>query len=466
MTTVSRRPRHASSVAKHALLWCALMGGVVAAEACGSEAAPTPPRLAHSAPPAVSETDARELDIAFFTKRVARDPTGALDLARLGALYLARGRESGDPRDALMAEKAARRSLHNRAANNGAAAAVLQSALLSQHRFGEALRIARAARDAEPENQSLRAAVGEIWMELGQYDSARVALSGLHVALGDLSVAPRRARWAEITGRPDQARVLLHAALVAAQRQSSLPREQLAWFWLRVGDVELRTGRPRAADSAYRAGLAAHPGDYRLLSALARTAAVQGRWRAAIAHGEQAIAVALDPATLGTLSDAYAATGDSAKSAEYARTLDVVVLNQPGAYHRAWSLFLLDHDRHVATVARKVRDEIRTRRDVYGYDLLAWSLHKQGRDHEAARAMKLALGQGTQDALLFYHSGMIQRALGDTTGARAQLTRALQVNPYFEPRGPDVARATLASLSTAATMALQPLVGTEAENAR
>lgn len=416
---MSRRAHNPADSVKNALRRCGLVGVVVAMAACGQRSTPAAAAPAIPAAPALSDADARELDIAFFTKRVDRDPTGALDLARLGALYLARGRETGDPRDALLAEQVARRSIHNRAANNGAAAAVLQSALLSQHRFGEALHIALAARDADPENQSLRAAAGEIWMELGQYDSARVAFDNLHVTLGDLSVAPRRARWAEITGRPDQARVLLHAALVAAQRQSSLPREQLAWFWLRVGDVEARSGHPLAADSAYRAGLLVHPGDYRLLSALARSAAAQARWRPAIAYGEQAIAAVLDPATLGTLSDAYTAIGDTARAAEYARTLDVVVLNQPGAYHRAWSLFLLDHDRHVALVARKVREEMRTRRDVYAYDLLAWSLHKQGHDREAERAMQIALAQGTRDPLLFHHAAIIRHALGETAGGDA-----------------------------------------------
>ena len=385
--------------------------------------------------------------MAFYAERAKRDPTGALDLAHLGALYLARGRETGDPRDAELAEHVARRSLGNRASHNSAAAAVLQSALLSQHRFDEALRLALAARDAEPENASLRAAVGEIQMELGRYDSARVSFSGLRVALGDLAVAPRRARWAEIEGEPAKARLFLRAALAAAQRQASIPPEQMAWYWLRVGDVELRTGRPATADSAYHAGLAVHPDDYRLLSALAHSALVQQRWRDAVMYGEQAIGVTLDPATLGTLSDASAALGDTTKAAEYARVLDVVVLRQPGAYHRAWSLFLLDHDRHVALVARKIREELRTRHDIYAYDLLAWSLHKQGRDREAATAMAQALREGTQDAQLFYHAGEIERALGHADAARAHLTRALAVNPYFHPTQPAIARATLSALT-------------------
>ena len=170
-------------------------------------------------------------------------------------------------------------------------------------------------------------------------------------------------------------------------------------------------------------------------------------------RGEAASAATLDPATLGTLSDAYAALGDTAKAEEYSRTLEVVVLNQPGAYHRAWSLFLLDHDRHVSHVASKIRAELRTRRDIYGYDLLAWSLHKQKRDADAAAAMSIALGQGTQDAMLFYHAGMIEMALGRIDSARAHLALALRINPYFEPFEPGRARAALATLTSPGTAA-------------
>jgi len=400
-----------------------------------------------TAAPTPSEADVRDMDIAFYAARAERDPSGAADLAHLGALYLSRGRETGDPRDALQAERAARRSMKNRGQHNSAAAQVLESSLLAQHRFDEALKLAIEARDAEPQNAALQAAVGEIQMELGQYDSARVAFSSLHTTLADPAVAPRLARWAEIEGNPDKARRLLHATLVSVQQMASAPREQLAWYWLRVGDVELRSGDPVAADSAYRSGLAAHPDDYRLLSAIAHSALLQQKWQRAISFGERAIAVTLDPATLGILSDAYAAIGDSAKSAEYAHVLDVVVLKQPGAYHRAWSLFLLDHDRHLNTVSRKITEELRTRKDIYAYDLLAWSLHKQGRDSAASAAMALALKEGTRDAQLFFHAGMIEQALGHREIARAHLTRALAVNPYFHPTQPAIARATLAELA-------------------
>ena len=66
----------------------------------------------------------------------------------------------------------------------------------------------------------------------------------------------------------------------------------------------------------------------------------------------------------------------------------------------------------------KAREEIAARQDIYGWDLLAWALHQNGRDGEAAPAMARALALGTRDAMLFYHAGMIERALGDRDAAR------------------------------------------------
>ncbi|MEO7455913.1 MAG: hypothetical protein ABIY52_06605 [Gemmatimonadaceae bacterium] len=383
---------------------------IAAGAACRPQAAQVAQQPA-AATPLASDAEIRDKDIEYFAARARRDPTGGSDLARLGALHVARGRETGDPRDAEQAEKYARQSLKNRPERNGQAAQVLQASLLAQHRFDEALQLALRARDDDPQNPSLRASVGEIEMELGMYDSARVSFDSIHVALGDPAVAPRLARWAELQGDTPRARRLLRAALATVRTLPEVPREQLAWYWLRIGDVEFRARNFAAADSAYRSGLGVRPDDYRLLSAAAHSALLQQKWQRAIVFGERAIAMTLDPATLGTLSDAYAATGDTARAAEYARVLDVVVLKQPGAYHRAWSLFLLDHDRHVAIVARKIREEMKTRKDVYAYDLLAWSLHKQGRDREAERAMALALQLGTKDPQLIQHAAAIRSGL-------------------------------------------------------
>jgi len=396
--------------------------------------------------PALSEAQVRGLDIAFYQARIARDPLGARDRAQLAGLYLQRARETGDNQDLVRAEATARGSLNNRRARNGKALAVLVNSLLAQHRYPEALASARELATLEPDARTVQALLGEIEMELGLYDSARATFAPLAGWTRDLAVAPRMARWLELQGKTDDAHRLLLQARDNALKLHAPPAEQAAWFQLRVGDLALRNGRLDEAEQSLRAGLTAHPGDYRVLGLYARLAAARRDWRGAIDWGEQAIAQTLDPATLGVVGDAYAAQGDSAKAEEYYRVLEVAVSRQIGPFHRAWSLFLLDHDRRAAEVLGKAQEEIAERQDIYGWDLLAWALHKNGRDADARSAMRHALALGTRDAMLFYHAGMIERALGDRDAARQRLTDALAVNPYWHPTQPAEARAALEGL--------------------
>jgi tetratricopeptide (TPR) repeat protein len=396
---------------------------------------------------AAEDAAIRDQDIVFYAARAARDPGGAIDLAQLASLYLERARATGDNEDLVRAETAARRSLGNRVTRNRKAQAVLTSSLMAQHRFAEAREIAAAMAAADSSRVAQRATLGEIDLELGRYDTAAAELGSLVLYRTNLAVAPRLARWAELQGRPEEARRLLREARDEARQRVDLPAEQLAWYQLRLGDLALRYGHVDEARHELEAGLRIAPADYRLLSALARLEAARHRWQEAVAYGERSIAQALDPATLGLLDDGYRALGDTVKAGEYGRAMQLTVLRQPGPFHRAWSLFLLDHGREVPTVLAKVREELGTRKDIYGYDLLAWALHRSGRDSEALAPMKQALALGTRDAMLFYHAGMIERALGHEEDARKYLESALRTNPYWDPFHPAEARAVLDSLS-------------------
>ena len=388
----------------------------------------------------------RNQDIEFYSRRVVRDPRSARDYAALAGLYLQRARETADNGDLRRAEWNARHSLRLRTARNGAALGVLASALLSQHRFAEARGIAGRLVEDDSSSVAARALLAETQYELGDYAAAGRTLGSLSMYRDNLSVMPRLARWEELHGHPEEARSLLRSALQRAERTHGMPAEQLAWFHLRLADLAGRNGHLSEADREISAGLAIAPNDYRLLGAAARLAAVRQRWSSAIEYGERALGGALDPATLGVVGDAYRALGEDGKSQEYDRAMEVAVLQQPGPFHRAWSLFLLDHDRDVPRVLAKVREEIRTRRDIYGYDLLAWACYKSGDMHQAAVAIDNALSLGTRDGSLLYHAGMIALARGDSLQAARYLQRALKVNPYWDPFQPALARAALARL--------------------
>lgn len=382
-------------------------------------------------PPSRPTAEVREQDIAFYQARVARDPYGARDLAMLGSLYLARARETGNYQDLLRAEDAARTSYRHRTRRNGAAVALLASTLLAEHRFTEAYTTAKALVEADSSEPGARAMLGEIALELGHYEEARRLFSSIATLRYAPALAPRYARWLELEGRPVEALDLLRSVRHDLENGFRVPPEQLAWFDLRIGDLELRRGKLREAGKAFASGLAVEPEDYRLLGAESRLHAAKKDWAGAIRYGEKAIASVLDPATLGLLSDCYAAQGDTAKAAEYAKAMEVSVSQQPGAFHRAWSLFLLDHGRDVPLVLRKASEELRSRKDVYGYDLVAWALHQMGRDVEAAPLVEQVLSQGTRDAMLYWHAGAIASTLGDSTLARARFAEAKEINPHY-----------------------------------
>jgi hypothetical protein len=58
-------------------------------------------------------------------------------------------------------------------------------------------------------------------------------------------------------------------------------------------------------------------------------------------------------------------------------------------------------------VLRRARLELRDRQDVYGHDLLAWSLFRAGHVEEAQREMLRAQAQHTEDVMITSHAQAI-----------------------------------------------------------
>src|SRR5439155_19983068 len=104
------------------------------------------------------------------------------------------------------------------------------------------------------------------------------------------------------------------------------------------------------------------------------------------------------------------------------------------------ALFDADHGialRHALALARIGR---RDRPSIDGDDVLGWTLYRNDRCAEALPYSKHALRLGTQDALKFFHRGMIERCLGHEADARHWFRRALALNPHFSLLWAPVAR--------------------------
>jgi tetratricopeptide (TPR) repeat protein len=249
----------------------------------------------------------------------------------------------------------------------------------------------------------------------------------------------------------------LHGDLSAATELMSLavragsPRdpEPLAWCLAQLGNLHFNQGNLPAAEEAYQEALTVLPHYYVALSALARVRGAQSRTAEAIALYEQAVAIVPAPDSVAALGDllAYSNKPDKAEQ-QYALVEHIARVNALNrvTYARQLALFYVDHDRHLADAIRLAETELARRQDIYSYDTVAWVYYKAGRFAEAQTAIRRALRLGTQDALLFFHAGMIAHAAGEHRQAGDFLRRALSLNPYFSVLDADHARLTLAKV--------------------
>ena len=385
----------------------------------------------HRAPPAQAEqpsSSSLQEDIALFEKRAAEDPWSAADRAVLARLYLQRGRETGEYAASQQAERAARAALGLRRERNQRAQLILASSLLAQHRFAEARAEAETLVALEPDQVGSRALLAEILLELGDYTAADSAFALLIPHEENLAVAPRLARWHELNGRVRETRAILLRSAESARKRSDLPAEQVAWFYLRVADEALRTGRLRAADHALQTGLSLNPGDVRLRSARARLAAARRNWRGVLAEVSD-LGGQLDLATLALAGDAARALHEYELAEAYYTQVEQQARANPEPFARQWTQFCLEHWRHGEETLRTLETEVTQRPDVLGHQLLAWAYQLAGRNEEAREQIRAALRLGTQDARLEYLAGQI-------LGQPERLRNARKINRWFDVTAP------------------------------
>ena len=384
-------------------------------------------------------------NVAFYQKCVQRNPqNGAIEWGQLSNAYLQRCRETGDIADAQRAERAARRSLAIRSNNNAPARDALARSLFVQHQFVQAETLARVTSAKYQDDPVALMGYADAALERGDYGTAQRAL--LHPIVAgenktDPSVQAVQARLLDVNGQPALALQALERARDAADGNLDMPRENVAWFHMRVGDEQARLGRADDAEMSYREALTLYPHDYKTMTGLARLAAGRQDWAGTISWGQKAAQVVPTPEVLALLGDAYAASGNPKEAERQYRLIEAIGTisrAQSMVYDRYRARFDADHDRHLPEALALAKREMGVRQDVYAYDTLAWASYKNGLLPQAQAAMKQALSHGTQDALLYYHAGTIAAAAGQHTQAEADFAHAAALDPYFHPNAPAV----------------------------
>jgi tetratricopeptide (TPR) repeat protein len=366
------------------------------------------------------------------------DDSNAKAWGSLGLAYEQRARETGDASYYGKAGGALQRalSLHP---NDLVATAGLGQLALSRHRFGDALRLGRRARSISPTTAGVYGVLGDAELELGRYRPAFRDFDRMAALKPSVSSYARVSYARELIGRTTAAVQAMQLAVSAAVGE----REAGAWTRVQLGLLYLQTGRPQLAEAQMRQALELFPGYAFGLDGMAQAQVALGRRSAAIRYEQEAVNRIPLPQYVGLLGDLYHAAGNAtAAQRQYSLIGDIERLLAANGVRNDLDIALFDVDHgvrleHALTLARQ---GYRFRPSVFGDDVLAWALARNGACGEALHYSKLSLRLGTRDAGKYFHRGMIERCLGRPAEARAWFARALALNPHFSVLWAPVAR--------------------------
>ena len=358
------------------------------------------------APPTTTSGLAERITQMEARLRAKPDDTGAAVL--LADALLRQARATNDGRPAGRASEVLNAALKEHPGQYDALR-MLGAIDLSQHRFRDALEIARRSRDLRPDDAWNYGVMGDAQIELGEYPAAFDAFDKMMALRPNAAAYARVAYARELHGDVDGA---LAAMRMAAKATGPNDAEAQAWYAAQTGELYLKLHKVDDADREFRRAVFIFP-NYPL------AVTGQGKVRAARGDREGALAIYLEQLkrtpTLdlaARIGDLYASGGDAARSEHYYQLAED--LAGPGVVQTEanLALYLADHDRKLSDAVTIAETVVATRHDIFTEDALAWAYYKTGRLEDAYAASQLALRTGTRDEALLARADRIRAAAG------------------------------------------------------
>jgi tetratricopeptide (TPR) repeat protein len=369
--------------------------------------------------------DGADARIAFYRAR-AGGPATYPAYARLGLAFLQKARESGEPGYLEDAERAFRQSLGYQ--RNFEALRGLGAALLAQHRFGEALSLAREAVETLPTDPEAHGLLFDIQLALGETQQAAATLDRLLKLETGFAALSRLAALDEAYGQASGAlRGMAQACRDAETR--SFPRETQAWCQVRLGSIYVALCDATQAEHRYARAVLLLPGYVPAREHLAELRAAQGRHSEAIALYEELLRDSPRPQLRLALAELYSLAGEKEKAAAETNLAREALGRSVGSNSRAewreWALALLDDPATAAEGLRWAERDAANRSHPLARAVLAWALHRNARTAEAWRTMEPLAQSPDADPAVLLWAAQIRSAMGNREEALRLLDRAL-----------------------------------------
>jgi tetratricopeptide (TPR) repeat protein len=396
-------------------------------------------RSARAAGPAILTGTLPE-QIASLQRRLRALPSDWSSWATLGLAYVQEARVTADPRYYPKAQGALARSLALRPRGNFDADVGEGALALARHDFAGALAWGERGRAVNPYDDNVYGVIGDAQIELGRYRQAFATIQHMVNLHPELPSYARASYARELQGDVPGA---LHAMRLALQAAGT--PEDRAFAAYQLGELEFSTGRVGRAAAYYRQAVAMAPEYPPPHAGLAKVAWARGDLASAIRQYGAVVQRYPLPEYVIALGDLDTVTGRTAAAArQYALVRAEERLFRAAGVNvdLELALFDADHGRPHAALA-EARAEWGRRHSILVADALAWALHRNGRDRAALPFSRFARKLAYRSALIAFHAGMIETALGDRAAGARDLRRALAINPHFSILLAPVARATL-----------------------
>jgi tetratricopeptide (TPR) repeat protein len=403
-------------------------------------------RTADLLTPAVTPGGGLDRTIANLQARLTEDPTDPVSYASLGLAYVQQAHLTSDPSYYQKAQGALRRSLSLQPQDNEEALVGMAALAAARHDFAAALRFGDRALAIDPSDPDVYGVIGDAELELGRYDAAFATFQTMVDTRPDLASYARVSYARELQGDVDGA----IASMIAARDVAGTPGG-IAWTSYQIGELRFKAGDVARARSEYALGFEADPGYVANLAGLGKVAWARGDVAGAIETYTEVVQRFPAPEHVIALGDLFALAGDgeaARRQYDLVRAEEQLFAANGVNTDLELSLFNADHG-DPRTALRAAKAEWERRQSVHVADALAWALHANGRDAEAARFAERALALGTRNAVFVFHAGMIQVALGNHPEGRELLREALAIDPNISIAYGPVARGTLDRIGVA-----------------
>ncbi len=237
----------------------------------------------------------------------------------------------------------------------------------------------------------------------------------------------------------------VEVARLAARAASPLDSESAAWAFTRLGLYCFQAGLLADAKAACDAALSYSDTYPAALLLESRFLLIDDRAAEATTRAQRAAAISPLPEFQWALADTLRSAGRAEEAAQVE-----AALKSTGAQAdpRTLALFLATREEQTELAVELARRELESRADIFTHDALAWALAAAGRLDEAWPHMEKALAEGTIDARLFTHAGLIEAKRGHTTNAKSWLTKARSLQRMLLPSEQQQLATTLNALTT------------------